>query len=81
MTKYENVKKLCFKMKNDVPDERPDCEQILKEIHSFCALNKVSEEMIQNYNSYVYKLINNDEHRLETPEPEPGEPRLKKLRV
>ncbi len=30
MTKYENVKKLSLKMKNDVFVERLDCEQILK---------------------------------------------------
>jgi hypothetical protein len=62
MTKYENVKKLSLKMKNDVSKERPDCGQILEEFQSSCTLNKVSEEMIQNYNSYVYKLINNDEY-------------------
>ncbi len=43
MTKYENVKKLSLKMKNDVFDERPDCEQILNEIQSFCSLNKENE--------------------------------------
>ncbi len=58
-------------MKNDVSFKRPDCEQILKEFQSSCTLNKVSEEMIQKYNSFVYKLINNDDHRLETNEPEP----------
>ncbi len=44
-------------MKNEEFDERPDYEKILEEIQSFCTLNKESEEMNQNYNSYVCKLI------------------------
>ena len=67
MTKYENVKKLCLKMKNDVFDERPDCEQILEDknlwflsAQEFNPRNELERVLNSNQNinnSYVFKLL------------------------